>query len=388
MGEAEKKVFERALSSLSTSRSRAPLRLQAVVSSLPSPVRREAAKKLNGQQRQDNKYERWLGEAIRLPLGKKSDPPPDPLPRFLREARQKMDEAVVGHSSAKEEVTRILCRWKRGGSTGGFALALEGPPGIGKTTFAKAALSQLGRPVVFVALGGAADASLLVGHSYTYEGSLPGKIADSLIKAGTMDPIFVFDEVDKVSNSAKGDELMHVLMAVCDPTQNSEFKDRYFGDIGLDISRATCVFCMNSSRSLPSVLMDRLHLVRLDPPSLSDKKKIVETMVLPRAAKRAGIGEKDVTFTEEAIRMMVERTCSPNGGMRTAEREADRVMGALSVAEGSGSGIGIGASAAASGDGSASGKKVVFPFVCDAETLLPLLGEKEEESPPPAGMFA
>ena len=180
-----------------------------------------------------------------------------------------MDNAVYGHEQAKEEALCMLCEILRSPHSRSLAIGLVGPPGIGKTTFAKSALACLGRPFQFISLCGSSDVSQLVGHSYTYEGAIPGQIVEALQNSETMDPVIFFDELCKVSDSAKGKEVAGVLTALTDPEQAKTFRDRYFHGVDIDLSRAiigaprSCVVSRRRARrhrfgSAPTEVMSSL----------------------------------------------------------------------------------------------------------------------------------
>ena len=150
---------------------------------------------------------------------------------------------ITGHEDAKLEVMKLLCTYARSGRSTGFSLGLEGGAGIGKTTFVKEAIAKcMNRPFYTIGLGGASDAAYLTGHSFTYEGAIPGRLTECLIEGGRMDPVIYFDELDKVSCTPKGDEIINILIHLIDAVQNDRIRDRYFNGIDLDFSRAIIVF--------------------------------------------------------------------------------------------------------------------------------------------------
>ena len=199
-----------------------------------------------------------------------------------------MNGAVFGQNNAKDEVIRLVCQWVCSGTTDTFAIGLQGAPGIGKTTFAKRALAAaIGRPFVFIALGGASDASYLVGHSYTYEGAIAGRLAEALRECQVSDPVIFIDELDKISRGAKGDEIVNVLMHLTDREQNSHFRDRYFNGIDIDLSRAIFVFSFNNANEVHPILLDRINVINMAPPTVPEKVTICKEHLIPRAFKAA-----------------------------------------------------------------------------------------------------
>jgi ATP-dependent Lon protease len=167
---------------------------------------------------------------------------------YLKDVRTKLDKAVYGHKEAKTQLERIFAQWING-STKGAILGIQGPPGNGKTTLAKYGLSQClvdkkgnPRPFQFLAIGGSVNGSTLVGHNYTYVGSTWGKIVDMLVTSKCMNPIIFIDEIDKVSTTEHGREIISILTHLTDLTQNDEFEDKYFTGVKLDLSKALIVF--------------------------------------------------------------------------------------------------------------------------------------------------
>ena len=147
----------------------------------------------------------------------------------MENAKQILDNAVYGMEDAKMQILQMVGQWISNPNSLGSAIAVKGPPGTGKTTLIKEGVSKiLNRPFAFLALGGATDASFLEGHSYTYEGSTWGKIVDILIKCKCMNPLIYFDELDKISETPKGEEIAGILTHLTDTTQNDKFHDKYF----------------------------------------------------------------------------------------------------------------------------------------------------------------
>jgi ATP-dependent Lon protease len=163
--------------------------------------------------------------------------------KFLNNLTDLMDSAVYGHDNAKKQIVNLMAQQIRNPSCQGSVIALYGPPGTGKTELIKKGIAKaMDKPFIFISLGGAQDSSFLDGHSFTYEGSIYGRIAQALIDAKCMNPIIYFDELDKVSEGHKGDEIINLLIHLIDPVQNKLFRDKYFYDIDLDLSKVTFIF--------------------------------------------------------------------------------------------------------------------------------------------------
>lgn len=320
---------------------REPRRLRVLRSALPWKVKADIFRQL--MENESSKYEEWVERALRLPLDRFTTPPKRAHEHFLERARERMDAEITGHEEAKHEVLRQVCTWLHAGAHAGFAIGLEGEPGIGKTSFVKRALSQcMERPFCFVGLGGASDASVLLGHAYTYEGALPGRLAECVTTTGVMDPIIFFDELDKISTSGKGDELVNALIHLTDPVQNSHLRDRYFHGIDLDLSRAVLVFSYNDPSRVHPVLLDRIKRIHMGAPSHAQRIEICARHLLPRALLA---DESATELPAEVIDFLVRRA-EGEAGMRSVEKELAHVIASYRLARTMGSAAVLGVDAA------------------------------------------
>ena len=174
---------------------------------------------------------------------------------FMENAKSILDGAVYGMNDAKLQIMQMVGQWIVNPDAVGTAIAIKGPPGTGKTTLIKDGISKiLGRDFAFIALGGATDSSFLEGHSYTYEGSTHGKIIDLLINCKCMNPIIYFDELDKVSETPKGEEITGILTHLTDTAQNMKFHDKYFAELDFDLSRCLFIFSYNDESRVNPIL--------------------------------------------------------------------------------------------------------------------------------------
>ena len=187
-----------------------------------------------------HKNKKWLDELLKIPFGKYSGIPisitddKEKVCEFIMNTHSVLESQVYGHKEAKSHVIQLITRWITNPKSKGGVLGIQGPMGNGKTTFVKKGICKaLNKPFVLIPLGGASDACLLEGHSFTYEGSIPGRIVEALTNPATrcMDPIFYFDELDKVSETARGEEIFNVLCHLTDFSQNDQFNDKYYSGI-------------------------------------------------------------------------------------------------------------------------------------------------------------
>ena len=232
------------------------------------------------------------------------------IQEYMSFVKHTLDKLVYGHDKAKKQIERIIGQWINGEQKGA-CFGFEGNPGIGKTTLAKGLSECLkdengnSRPFALIALGGDSNASTLMGHSYTYAGSNYGSIVQILIDKQCMNPIILFDEVDKISKTENGKEITGVLTHLLDTTQNSLFQDKYFSGIDLDLSNALFILSYNDVESIDKVLLDRIHRIKFDSLTIDDKIIICKTHLLPEIYKKVGL-EDTICFSENTIKFIIE----------------------------------------------------------------------------------
>jgi len=240
---------------------------------------------------------------------------------YIRDARKSLDAAVYGHKEAKCQLERIIGQWINGEAKGAV-LGLEGPPGTGKTSLAKMGLSKClkdengePRPFAFLPIGGSTNGSTLVGHNYTYVGSTWGRIVDILITTKCMNPIIFIDEIDKVSHTEHGKEIISILTHLTDSTQNDEFEDKYFAGIKFDLSKALIVLSFNDVSLIDPILKDRITIIQTNALALNEKIKIVNDYMLPEILKNVGFTKDEIIMEEEDIVDIIE-TYTYEAGVR------------------------------------------------------------------------
>tara|TARA_B110001450_G_scaffold256622_1_gene287803 strand:+ start:13296 stop:14546 length:1251 start_codon:yes stop_codon:yes gene_type:complete len=302
----------------------APIRIQVLQSSLPEDVKMqifEALRTCNS-----DKYIQWVKRSLCLPLGARA---PIPMCETARDAviaaRDCMDSVATGFDDVKTEILKIVCQQAYGlHCVSGYSIGLEGPPGTGKTHFSRNAIAKvLHRPLVEVQLGGATDISYLLGIIYPYEGSKEGRLAAGLIEAGVRNPIFYFDEVDKISDTERGRELGSVLIHLIDPTSNTCIRDRYFHGINIDFSECLFIFSYNDPSRVSPILLDRIRTFQIERPTLPQRCDILQKHIVPRVMKRLNVTR---VLTHDAVEFLAEVSDRRDDGMRGAEKDVDSVM--------------------------------------------------------------
>ncbi|RPG17256.1 MAG: AAA family ATPase [Pelagibacteraceae bacterium TMED124] len=234
-----------------------------------------------------------------------------------------LDESVHGHKNAKRQIERIIGQWITGKQTG-YCFGFEGPPGVGKTSLARKGLAYClkdtngeSRPFSFIAVGGASNGSTIAGHNYTYVGSTWGKIVDILIESKCMNPIIFIDELDKISKTENGKEIIGILTHLIDTTQNEQFQDKYFSGIDLDLSKALFIFSYNDVSSIDRILLDRIHRIKFDNLTLNDKLEIVNKYILPEYFEKFNIS--NVKLSDEVIKYIIEKYTLESGVRKLKE---------------------------------------------------------------------
>jgi len=223
---------------------------------------------------------------------------------YLKDSKEYMDTIIYGQHKTKDHIIEILAKMISNPKTLGSVFAIHGEAGTGKTTLIKDGLSTIfGLPFIFISLGGAQDRAFLGGSNYVYEGSACGKIIQSLKQSQCMNPIFYFDELDKVSNTDKGQEIINLLVHLTDYSQNSHFNDDYMDGISLDLSRATFIFSFNDKEKISPILLDRMEMIKFNSYTKTEKKYIALHFLLPSVVKNVfGEGtDKKIELLEEQL---------------------------------------------------------------------------------------
>jgi ATP-dependent Lon protease len=318
-----------------------PIRFKVINSTLPSLIKCEIIRKLAASKcgfGGNPKLNDWVENVMRVPWSSYypmpitlSDPP-NKIGQYMTSIYNRMDMAVYGHNETKCHIMQIIGKWITNPSAVGNCLALQGPMGVGKTTLVKEGLAPaLGRPFNFVSLGGATDASFLEGHSFTYEGSIPGQIVEVIQRSKCMNPIIYFDELDKISKSHKGEEIANLLIHITDTQQNDKFHDKYFGNIDIDLSKVFFVFSYNNDENVPVILKDRLQVVRVKGYNTLEKCKISKEYMFPRFCKDMGFKETDLIMNDDVINYIINSYADKEDGVRNLGRCLETLVSRINM---------------------------------------------------------
>ncbi|MEU8731714.1 endopeptidase La [Streptomyces sp. CS113] len=308
-------------------------RARVEAADLPEKVREAALKEVDKLERSSDQspegswIRTWLDTVLEMPWSERTEDAYD-----IQGAQRVLDAEHAGLEDVKERITEYLAVRKRrgdrglgvvGGRRGGAVLALVGPPGVGKTSLGESVAHAMGRKFVRVALGGVRDEAEIRGHRRTYVGALPGRIVRAIKEAGSMNPVVLLDEIDKVGSDFRGDPAA-ALLEVLDPAQNHTFRDHYL-EVELDLSDVVFLATANVLEAIPEALLDRMELVRLDGYTEDEKVVIARDHLLPRQLERAGLDADEVTVDEGALRKLAGEY-TREAGVRTLERSIARLL--------------------------------------------------------------
>jgi ATP-dependent Lon protease len=305
---------------------------------LPDNVREAAMREVGRLERASDQspesgwIRTWLDTVLEMPWKTRTEDNTD-----LKAAREVLDADHAGLSDVKDRILEYLAVRNRrasrglhviGGRGSGAVLALAGPPGVGKTSLGESVARALGRKFVRVALGGIRDEAEIRGHRRTYVGAMPGRIARAIREAGSINPVVLLDEVDKISAGYSGDPAA-ALLEVLDPAQNHTFRDHYL-EVDLDLSDVLFLATANVIESIPGPLLDRMELVALDGYTEDEKVAIARDHLWPRQLERAGLDDAGVAITDDALRR-IAGYYTREAGVRQLERSLARVLRKVAV---------------------------------------------------------
>ena len=313
-------------------------------SDIPISYKASAMKKFNCLKHMDPgngeyyKIKNWVEAFMTIPFNKLATFPIqledgiDACHDFMLKAKETIDEAVYGLNDAKMQIMQMMGQLITNPTSVGTAIAIKGPMGTGKTTLVRDGISKiLNRPFAFIALGGATDSSFLEGHSYTYEGSTWGKIVQILIESKCMNPVIYFDELDKISDTPKGEEIVGILTHLTDTTQNSQFHDKYFSDIDFDLSKCLFIFSYNDESKVNPILRDRMYRIETKGYDMKQKTIIAERHLIPTIRNLVKFKSEDIVVPKELIQHIIEHYVSNEDGVRNLKRALEIIFTKLNL---------------------------------------------------------
>jgi len=295
-------------------------------------------KNINKNDNEYNKLSRWIESFLNIPFNDSSKIPIQKsnglqaCRKYIQSCKNHLDNIVFGMNDAKIQFMQLIGQWINNPTSIGNSIALKGPMGTGKTTLLKHGISKLlNREIGFIALGGASDGSYLEGHSYTYEGSSYGKIIDVLIQCKTNNPIIYFDELDKVSESPKGEEIVGILTHLTDTTQNSQFIDKYFSEVPIDLSKCLFVFSYNDEHKVSKILRDRMYVIETRGYSTPDKVVISKNFLIPSIVKTMNMYDSDIVLSDEILTYIIDFKTQEEKGVRNLKRSLEIIFNKINL---------------------------------------------------------
>ena len=321
-----------------------PYKIKLIEADIPVEYKAAALSKINTLEYMDPgsgeyyKIKTYVDNFMRIPFGVHKNLPitindgPVRTEAFMAGAKKILDEAVYGLEDAKMQILQLVGQWIANPNSLGNAIAIKGPPGTGKTTLIKEGVSKiLGRPFAFLALGGATDSSFLEGHSYTYEGSTWGKVVDILLNSKCMNPVFYFDELDKISKTPKGKEITGILTHLTDTTQNDKYHDKYFADVEFNLNKAMFIFSYNDENLVDPILKDRMYRIKTDGYDKKDKCVISHKYLIPKIEKNINFEKEQIIIPDETIKYICDNLTEGEKGVRNLKRCLEIIYSKLNL---------------------------------------------------------
>ena len=321
-----------------------PYRLSLLQSNMPPKFKAIAIQRLNQLSMMEPgeaeyfKLKNWVDNFMRIPFGIYKNltininDGLDKCSDYVINAKKQLDTCVFGLNSAKMQIMQMVGQWISNPGSMGTAIAIHGPPGTGKTSLVKDGISKiLGREFAFIALGGCGDSSFLEGHSYTYEGSTWGKIVQILTESKCMNPVIYFDELDKVSDTPRGQEIIGILTHLTDTSQNNQFHDKYFSEIDLDLSKCLFIFSYNDEKLVNPILKDRMYRIVTKGYDLKEKLTIARNYMLPKIREQVGFGPDEVVISDEVLSHIISNQAKGEEGVRNLKRTLEIIHTKLNL---------------------------------------------------------
>jgi ATP-dependent Lon protease len=364
------------------------LMLKILTLKLPTDVQATILSKYNSLQTLDKcsneyfKLRAWLDKVTSIPFGIYKDIPiciddgPEKCEGFMKMAMKCLDDAVFGQQDSKLQIMQFISSKIANPNGKGLCLLLIGPPGIGKTTIIKNGIANaLGWPFQFISLGGDSDATTYTGHQLVYESSHCGKIANCLVASKSMSTVLMFDELDKISQTPKGEEVMNLLIHLTDPVQNGEFEDKYLAGVPIDLSKVMFVFSANDINKIDKVLLDRMTVIDLKGYDLPQKTIIAEQYLLPIALRDVNLTDK-ISISKDIITQVIQEYANEEKGVRELKRSIEQIIQKINMLR-----------MYNSPELPFHIKDFKLPFIVKKDHVKLFLKKKENTDSPPYGMY-
>lgn len=291
---------------------------------------------IRGSSSSDNsKTLNWLNTIVKIPYGKykdmdiKSTDDSDKLKMFFKKVKDKLDKNIYGLENVKDEILEFVARKITNPNSKGHVLALYGEAGTGKTRIIKSLSEALDLPFYQINFGGLNDVSVLTGHSETYIGSKPGKLVEILTCSNYMNPIIYLDEIDKISET-RATEIFGLLTHLLDEEQNAEFEDNYLSNIKIDLSKVFFIIAFNDISKVNSILLNRLKVIYIDPPSIEDKVIICQNKIIPVILKNINLKSGfNIILEKELIEYIIACKTHDDKGLRQLQKNIEKIFNRL-----------------------------------------------------------
>jgi hypothetical protein len=364
------------------------LMLKILTLKLPPDVQAMILSKYNSLQSLDKssneyfKLRAWLDKVVSIPFGVCKDisvrleDGSDKCTEFMKNAKKCLDDAVYGQDESKLQIMQFISTKIVNPDHRGLSLLLVGPAGIGKTSLIKNGIAKaLGWPFQFISLGGDSDASTYTGHQLVYESSHCGKIVNSLIASKSMSTVLMFDEIDKLSQTPKGEEVMNLLIHLTDPVQNADFEDKYLAGVPIDLSKVMFIFSANDINKIDKILLDRMMVIDLKGYDLKQKTAIAEQYLLPMALKDVNLTER-ISISNDILTYIIKEYANDEKGVRELKRCIEQVTQKINMLR-----------MFNSPDLPFYIKDFSLPFIVKTDHIKLFIKKKENSDEPPYGLY-
>lgn len=328
---------------LDVHRQKVPLRFRIIESNIHDGIKHIILKKLNQAEENNSddgqKIAAWAESLSMVPfnvyreMNIKLEDGRDTINAYLKNVFSQLNNSIYGHTDTKVQILEYITQYITNPKSRGKCLAIQGPPGNGKTTLVRNGIARaLNRPFTQISLGGMGDVNVLNGHDFTYVGSQCGRIIQCIKEAGVMNPVIFFDELDKVSNSSKGADIYNFLCHLTDFSQNMGYHDNYFSGIDFDLSKCIFIFSFNDIHQINPILLDRLNVIHTKGFNVDDKIQIAKSFLIPQIIQDIGINQEHIIFDDEiVIREIINTYSKHEEGVRTLRRTIETIISRLNI---------------------------------------------------------